>query len=87
MKSSKKEIKDKIEAFFKDLGNKSSEEIKKLKKLSMSINFKLKDLRKNFCKKCYSPLISGITCEVRIKKGFKICKCKICKTSNRWKLK
>ena len=83
----KTEIKERIEEFFEDISAKHSKEIKKIKKLGMSINHKLGDLRKNFCKRCYSPLIPGLTCKVRINKGIKTVTCNLCNTKNRWKLK
>ena len=54
-KSSKKEIKEQVENFFKDIKNKSPKEIKKIKKLAMSKNLPLKEKRKLFCKKCLNP--------------------------------
>ena len=83
-KSAKQEIQEKISEIF---SKKSSEkEIKKAKKLAMSKNIKLKELRKKFCKKCYSPFDSDNS-EIRVKKGFKILKCKKCGFLNRHKLK
>jgi len=82
----KKEIKERIEEFFQDIVNKHPKEVKKIKKLGMSINYKLGDLRKRFCKNCYSPLIPLLTCKVRINKGIKTVTCNICSTKNRWKL-
>jgi RNase P subunit RPR2 len=84
---SKKEIKDKIDEFFKDIRDQGSEEIKKIKKLGMSINYKLGDLRKRFCQNCYTPLIPGLTCKVRINKGIKTSTCNVCNNKNRWKIK
>jgi RNase P subunit RPR2 len=81
---SKKEVEKKIKEFFEDLGNKTSEDVKKIKKLSMSLNIRLNELRKNFCKKCYAPHIVGVTCEVRIKGKKKSVKCHLCGTRNRW---
>jgi RNase P subunit RPR2 len=83
----KKEIKKKIEEFFQDIYNKHPKEIKKIKKLGMSINHKLGDLRKGFCQSCYSPLIPGLTCKLRINKVIKTTTCYICNTKNRWKIK
>ena len=82
----KKEIKEKIEEFFQDISKKHSKDFKKIKKLGMSINYKLGALRKNFCKNCYSPLIPGLTCKVRINKGVKTTTCNICDNKNRWKI-
>jgi len=83
----KNEVKRKILEFFNEIENKGAEEIKEIKKLAMSFNVRLRELRKNFCKNCYSPLIPGVTSEVRIKNGIKASKCRICSYINRWKLK
>lgn len=66
--------------------NSSKKEIKKTKKLAMSKNIKLGILRKIFCKKC-STCFTQATSEIRIKKPFKIIKCKNCGYVNRWKMK
>jgi RNase P subunit RPR2 len=82
---SKREIEDLIiEAFNKE--NLSSNEIKKIKKLAMSKNIKLTEYRKKFCKKCNSFYNSNNS-ETRIKKPFKIIKCKACGNVSRYKLK
>jgi RNase P subunit RPR2 len=86
-KDSKKEIEKKIKEFFEKLVEKTAEDVKKIKKLGMSLNIRLGELRKNFCKKCLTPCIPGITCEVRIKGKLKNVKCRLCKTVNRWKIK
>ena len=83
----KKEIKERIEDFFQDISNKHPREVKKIKRLGMSINYKLGNLRRGFCKNCYAPLIPGLTCKIRIKKGVKTVTCNLCNTKNRWKLK
>ena len=83
-KLSKKEILERINKLFSK--NPSPLEIKKTKKLAMSKNVKLGNLRKKFCKKCLMYFISG-NYEVRIKKHFKIIRCKNCSYVSRWKLK
>jgi RNase P subunit RPR2 len=83
-KPSKTEAEKKIKDFFEDIKNKSVNDIKKMKKLAMSESISLKDLRKTFCKKCYSPLENS---KIRIKNGMKIVTCKKCGYINRWKLK
>lgn len=83
----KKEVEEKIKEFFEKIGEMAAEDVKKIKKLGMSFNIRLGELRKNFCKNCYVPCIPGVTCEVRIKKGLKSVKCKLCGKRNRWKLK
>jgi predicted Zn finger-like uncharacterized protein len=70
------------ETFFKNPGPK---EIKKIKKLAMSRNIKLKELRKKFCKKCYS-FFDSKNSQIRIKNGFKKVKCKKCGYTSRYKL-
>ena len=67
-------------------GQPSPKEIKKAKKLAMGKNIKLGILRKKFCKKCLS-FFNSENHEVRIKKGFKIVKCKKCNYVTRYKLK
>ena len=82
-KLSKQETEKKINEIFSH--NPSSKEIKKAKKLAMSKNIKLRDLRKKFCKKCYS-LFNSNNSKIRVKKGFKIIKCK-CEYVSRYKIK
>jgi len=80
MKLSKKEAEEKIRRFFE---NKNEQEaIKKIKKLAMHFNIKLRDYRKRFCKNCCSPLENT----GRIKNKMKIAKCKNCGYVNRWKI-
>ena len=78
------EAKKNIEKFFSNLKNKTPKEIKKIKKSAMSYNIQLKEKRKLFCKKCYTPYKNSKT---RIKKGIKIIECQECGTISRWKLK
>jgi RNase P subunit RPR2 len=82
-KFSKTEAKEKITEFFKDIENKSEKDVKKIKKLAMSQNIPLKELRKKFCKKCYSPLQG----ETRINNKIKSITCKECGNVTRWKIK
>jgi len=82
-KLSKTEAKEKITDFFKNIENKSSKDVKRIKKIAMSQNIPLKELRKKFCKKCYSP-IQGKT---RINNKIKNITCKECGNVNRWKIK
>ena len=82
-KFSKTEAKEKIKEFFKDIENKSAKDIKKIKKLAMSQNIPLKELRKKFCKKCYSPLKG----KIRINNKIKSITCKECGNITRWKMK
>ena len=80
---SKQEINEYIKNVFSKQSSK--EEIKKAKKLAMARNIKLGDLRKKFCKKCYS-MFNSKNSEIRIKKGFKTIKCK-CGYVGRYKIK
>jgi RNase P subunit RPR2 len=80
----KQEINNYIKNVF--LKQSSPTEIKKAKKLAMSRNIKLGELRKKFCKKCYS-IFDSKNSEIRIRKGFKIVKCKNCSNISRYKLK
>jgi len=82
-KLSKQETEKKINEIFSN--NPNLEEIKKTKKLAMSKNIKLGKLRKKFCKKCCS-LFNSNNSKIRIKKGFKIIKCK-CGYISRYKIK
>lgn len=83
-KLSKKEIEEQIKKIFSKKSK--PEEIKKLKRLVMSENIKLGILKRKFCKKCYS-LFDSKSSEIRVKKGFKIIKCKNCKNIRKWKIK
>ncbi len=82
-KISKDEAKEKIEDFFKDLKNKSSEELRKIKKMAMHYSLKLGDKRKKFCKKCYSANLRVKT----IKNKIKTVECRNCGSIGRWKIK
>ncbi|MEM2954838.1 MAG: hypothetical protein QW625_02725 [Candidatus Nanoarchaeia archaeon] len=83
----KKDIERKIAEFFEEIEQKSSEEVKKIKKIAMSCNIRLGELRKNFCKNCYTPLIPGLTCKIKIKNKKRIVKCKVCGFLNRQEIK
>ena len=83
-KLSKSEAEEKIKDFFSHVKHKTSEEVKKIKKLAMSHKIKLGDKRKLFCKKCLAPFIKS---SIRIKNGFLAIECSNCNYRNRWKLK
>jgi RNase P subunit RPR2 len=83
-KLSKKEAEEKIESFFAHIKNKTPEEIRKIKRLSMRHNLKLKELRKKFCKKCFNPYKNP---EIRLNKNFKSLRCRKCGYISRWKIK
>ena len=80
----KSNIEKEIKKVFSD--NPCPKEIKKVKRLAMSKNVKLGNLRKKFCKKCYN-LFNSSNSEIRIKKPLKIIKCNNCGNVSRYKLK
>jgi len=80
---SKNEIKQEIEDFFKKINKKSPKEIKKIKRLAMKNNIPLKEKRKLFCKKCYSPYLNS---KIIIRNGKKIIICNSCNNVSGWKL-
>ena len=82
-KLSKSEAEQKIKEIFSN--KPTPEKIKKAKKIAMSKNIKLGNLRKLFCKKCYS-LFNSKNSQIRIKNGWKIIKCKKCSYLNRHRL-
>lgn len=84
-KLSKTEAQEKIKDFFSHIKHKSPEEIKKIKTLAMSHNIKLGDLRKLFCKNCFSP--HGRNSSMTLKNGFINITCGNCNFKNRWKFK
>jgi RNase P subunit RPR2 len=81
--SSKSEAKKQIEEFFANSKNKTSKQVKKIKRLAMSQNIPLKEKRKLFCKKC---LVVYKTPKIRIKKGIKSITCENCNYTSRWKI-
>jgi RNase P subunit RPR2 len=81
-KENREEAKKKIEEFFKDIENKNSEEIRKIKKLAMSFNIKLGTKKKKFCQKCYSTKLKFR----KIKNGVKTVTCENCGKLMRWKI-
>ena len=82
-KLSKSETEEKIEDFFENIDNKNPKEIKKIKKLAMSQNVSLKEFRKKFCKKCFTPFGNS---KIRIKNKIKIVECKNCGYVSKWKI-
>ena len=84
-KLEKEEARQKIEDFFKNIKNKNTKEVKKIKRLAMAHNIPLKEKRKTFCKKCLNPY-SGKE-KTRIKRGCKIIFCNNCNHISRWKIK
>jgi len=84
-KISRLEIEKDMKEFSKNIKDKSPKEIKKIKRIAMSYNIPLRDLRKKFCKKCLMPY-SGKE-KIRIKNGIKSVECLNCKNIARWKMK
>jgi len=82
-KLSKSEAKQQIEEFFKNIEDKTSKDVKKIKRLAMKYNIPLKKRRKMFCKKCLLPYQNP---NIKIKKGLKSVICKNCSYVSRWKL-
>lgn len=80
----KTEAKKQIQEFFLEIKKKSAKQVKKIKKLAMSHNIKLKEKRKLFCKKCLVPYKNP---KIRIKNKIKITTCKNCDYVARWKIK
>jgi len=80
----KPEAEKQIKDFFFNIKNKTSKEIKKIKRLAMKKNIPLKELRKTFCKKCFVPYKNP---EIRVKKSIKSITCKECGYVGRFKLK
>ena len=77
---SKTEAIEKINDFFKEKHDK--EQVRKIKKLAMSHQIKLREKRKLFCKKCYSMNLKVL----RIKNNMKTVKCEDCGSLMRWKI-
>jgi RNase P subunit RPR2 len=82
-KFSKTEVEKQINEFFENIENKSANEVKKIKKLAMSKNIPLKELKKKFCKKCFSQLGNS---KVRIRNKMKVVRCEKCGQISRWKI-
>ncbi len=80
------ETREKINEIFSTKPFPSQKQIKKAKLLAMSKNIKLGNLKKKFCKKCFN-FFTPDNSEIRIKKGFKIVRCKECRSAIRVKMK
>jgi len=83
-KISRSEAKKQIEFFFSNILEKDSKQVKKIKKLAASHNFPLREKRKLFCKKCFTPYNRP---KIRIKNKMKKITCGKCGHVVRWKLK
>lgn len=84
-KISRTVAREKIQEFFRNIKSKTPKEIKKIKRLAANKKISLKEKRKLFCKKCFSPY-SGNE-KIRIKKGVKSVECLKCKEISRWRVK
>jgi RNase P subunit RPR2 len=84
-KFSKSQTQEIIRDFFKKANTKTSDEVKKIKRLVMSHNIPLRKKRKFYCKKCLTPYTGKE--KVRIKKGMKTIICNKCDFLSRWKIK
>jgi RNase P subunit RPR2 len=86
-KLTKKQAKQKIDNFFNNIHKIKPEakEIKKIKRLAMKHNIKLKNKRRLFCKKCYA--IFPENAQIKINDNKKIIKCLGCGAVFRWKIK
>lgn len=82
-KLSKTEAEKEIKEFFENIKNKTPKQIKKIKRLAMRHNIKLKEKRKLFCKKCYSTKLKTLGIKNKIKKV----KCETCGNIIRWKIR
>ncbi|MBU1252131.1 MAG: hypothetical protein KJ905_01555 [Nanoarchaeota archaeon] len=78
---SKTDIIKEIEEFFLEIKNKTP---KKIKKLAMRYNVPLKEKRKTFCKKCFTPYENP---KIRIKNKIKSVTCENCGSVSRWRIK
>ena len=83
-KISKTEAQEKVRDFFSHIKHKTSDEVRKIKKLSMKHGIKLGDKRKLFCKKCLNPYEKP---SVSFKNDFITIECEKCDYKNRWKFK
>jgi len=79
----KPEAQKQIQEFFSNIKDKTPKEVKKIKKLAMRNKIPLKELRKKFCKKCFTPYKNP---KIRIKKGIKSVKCENCDYISKWKI-
>ena len=74
-----KEIND----FFKNIKGKTPKNIKKIKRLAMGYNIKLREKRKMFCQNCFSTKLRVKS----IKNKVKTVVCDKCNKVMRWKIK
>ena len=73
----------KIEDFFSSKKELDPKYVKKMKRIAMAYNIKLKDKRKKFCKKCFSDIRKA---KSKINNAHKTTVCEKCGFKNRWKI-
>src|SRR3989338_9747714 len=79
---------DEAKDSFKKNPKLSNKHIKLTRRLAMKYKIKMpSDLKKKFCKHCYSYLVPGVNCRVRIHKSRVIYYCFSCKNYNRQPIK
>jgi len=83
-KKNREEIKKEIVDFFENIESKTPKDIKKIKKKAMSINFKLRNLRKKFCKNCYTVFPYNTVRNIKNKNM--VIRCRKCRYMSKWKL-
>ena len=80
-KLSKTEARIKIDNFFKQ-SDLDKEQLRKIRRLAMKFNIKLKEHKKTFCKACKSPLKG----QIRLTKTHKTVICAACNFRNKYKI-
>ena len=80
-KLSKTEARIKIDNFFKQ-SDLDKEQLRKIRRLAMKFNIKLREHKKTFCKACKSPLKG----QIRLTKTHKTITCNACNFRNKFKI-
>jgi len=64
---------------FKKYPDRSRRYVELARKIGLRYNIRFtKELKRRFCKNCNNLLIPGISCSIRLEKGFLIIKCSKC---------
>lgn len=72
------------EKFFKEDSKKSDLYVHKARRLAMKHKIRLpRNIKRRFCKHCYSYLVPGVNCRIRTREGKLICYCFRCKNYSR----
>ena len=91
LRESKKEILElfaKAEVLFPSDSLKANDFVRKARNRAMKFRLKLpRDLRRKFCKHCYSFLVPGVNCRVRTHLGKVVYSCLVCKGFMRFQYK